>query len=582
MKIMSYKAVLNNFRNKKFPLFLPVILEIFFSVTWWHIKQHEQFPIWNFWQMLASWMIVTGATLTALGWGGVSGTLCLALLFSLCLVELYVIHLMGKIDYGIMEALAAPTEAYDYIPTISFFLISLIIVVFLLKKSFRRSYYIFWIGILLTILGVATIFDLEKKTQKYILPRISKSYQAGNICFSLGKQNHHCYYANEPDTYWRFGRGVHDLLGNFIGDTLGVILISFDQGRSSLPIHGHKTPSSLQDIKSSPLIKHIIIVVGESESPLRMSAFGWRNPTTPLLDADIKRHKACIIKHAHAAAPATRWGVLPSISFWDPRDMNAAMTDKNLLELAQEQKMYTGFLSSVSEMNIYTSMSGYIAKHADSLFDKIDNFYIDPKNIFKHSKSHSHFLDFTTDINSPQDNILRQPLQSLLFHSSKEKGQFYIVHLMGSHFPYAHRYEKQDKAALQNATDYERSIHYTDRFLEFLNTLAAKAWGDDYLIFYSSDHSENLSRSLHAMYNGQQQYLTPVVIYGHNAEEWCNRADALREYNSWFSTNMNKYLIAEMLGYRIDPKVLRTTQEADLVWRMEHVDSFDRIPKLTN
>ncbi|QDH13513.1 sulfatase-like hydrolase/transferase [Formicincola oecophyllae] len=551
-------------------------LEIAMGGLWLWVMLHEQFPPQGACPLLASWLLVAAPTAILAGVGGLFGLLGLELWFSLALVDLYIIHLTGVIDYPVLEAIAGSGEAHHY----RWWLVGAFTIMgalaWLGRRRLARSWSLVVVGLLLSALGVSLLVQ-GTSTDNDWLPRLRRSWSSGHVCVALnGIPQPPCHSLNEPDTYWKFGRAVHDLLANPLGDGLGVALMTLDPGRNSAPLGHHAIPEEITGHSVLP-VHHLIIVIGESAMRDRMGAYGWTVPTTPALSADISHGQACLVSNTHAVAPATRWAVLPSLSFWRP-DMQANVMEKrNLVELAHNQGMKTAFLTVQQETGVYSGMIGYVANHADVLFDLGDNLYHDPDHVLANVQHPATRQDFgKVDTSTFDDDTLLAPYLHLQGQWSGH-AQLYVFHLEGSHFPYAHRYQAADRVALPHATDYERSLHHTDALLERINQAAHKAWGDDYVLFYSSDHGEDLKLHAHAMLYGHQQYWAPVVIYGPQSRQWCQEAEKLRQQNGFYSTNMNKYLLSKIMGYEVDPKAIERDREHDRIWRMEQADDYENL-----
>lgn len=139
--------------------------------------------------------------------------------------------------------------------------------------------------------------------------------------------------------------------------------------------------------------------------------------------------------------------------------------------------------------------------------------------------------------------------------------RFVVIHLRGSHAPYTN-FDALDDSF--NFSDYDKTIHHTDRVLnEIVQTLAQS--NQQYVLFYTSDHGEIIDVGHGIQYGGANQYIIPLMIKSNFDNQYCNFIERSRNKNGYISGLMNKFLLAQMLGYTIDAKKLRAEKNNDRV-----------------
>lgn len=86
-----------------------------------------------------------------------------------------------------------------------------------------------------------------------------------------------------------------------------------------------------------------------------------------------------------------------------------------------------------------------------------------------------------------------------------------------------------------------------------------------YILFYTSDHGEIIDVGHGIQYGGANQYLIPLMIKSNFDNQYCNFIEQQRNKNGYISGLMNKFLLANMLGYTIDAKKLLAEKNNDRV-----------------
>lgn len=278
-------------------------------------------------------------------------------------------------------------------------------------------------------------------------------------------------------------------------------------------------------------IDRFILVIGESATYHNFSLYGYPIKTTPFLDS-LSIHNELLHKYDKVISPAsyTIEALKISLSFASPINLAPFYDNKNIINIANDAGYKTIWLSSHSKHNNLDSYISTIAVNSNETF----------------------FQDLGSD-----DLGLLSPLKSVL--KRKEK-QFIVLHLIGSHTPYQKRYDKIDEEALKDVreyTDYDRSIHHTDRVLSGIyNEIKNKE--ENIVILYYSDHGEIINKG-HAILNKYKvQYQVPLVIMQNKPifdpntiiEKYYNKNSGI------LNTSSNAYIISEILGYEISDSLI--------------------------
>ncbi|WP_332306329.1 sulfatase-like hydrolase/transferase [Komagataeibacter europaeus] len=121
-------------------------------------------------------------------------------------------------------------------------------------------------------------------------------------------------------------------------------------------------------------------------------------------------------------------------------------------------------------------------------------------------------------------------------------------------------------ARLPTADDYDRSIHRTDRILHNIMDMAHEKLGH-YVLIYVSDHGEVVTGDAvgHALqYGGYPQYDIPMFMMDETGH-YCDMGEKMRNQNGWFTSPMIKFLLLDMMGYKVDQNMVKALQHTDHV-----------------
>ena len=217
-----------------------------------------------------------------------------------------------------------------------------------------------------------------------------------------------------------------------------------------------------------------LLVIGESQNPLRMSAYGYKLKTTPWLDAMKNDPNLLFFQHAYACQVQT----VPALTY--------ALTAKNqynsvkleqavsLIDVAKAAGYQTVWLSNQVRFGGWGTPVTVIAEEAD-------------QKIW---------------INSHQGNTLDTEyydgeLINRLQDIKRSDKMLIVVHLMGNHISYHSRYPAEfDRFKDEGKrSEYDNSILYNDYVMQQLIDKVSH-WPEFQGLLYFSDHGESVEQEL--------------------------------------------------------------------------------------
>ena len=218
-----------------------------------------------------------------------------------------------------------------------------------------------------------------------------------------------------------------------------------------------------------------ILVIGESESRDHMSAYGYKQKTTPWLDKMAKNTNSILFSNAYSNHTHT----IPTLSF----SLSSA-NQYNHIELKDSYSIIE--LAKAAGFETYW----YSNQPKDSVF-------ITPVLIMASTADHELWLNSAIGDKLSVQYYDEQLLKVFDTHQMNKKS-LVIVHLMGSHGAYRDRYPKdfqKFKQKNKNVAAYDNSILYTDYVLSRLYEKVS-ALPDFKAMFYFSDHGDDVDSRL--------------------------------------------------------------------------------------
>ncbi|MDM1246087.1 sulfatase-like hydrolase/transferase [Acinetobacter sp. R933-2] len=228
-----------------------------------------------------------------------------------------------------------------------------------------------------------------------------------------------------------------------------------------------------------------ILVIGETSRRKNWQLNGYTRKTNPLLS---QQKNIVNFNNMLSISSATRTSI-PMILTRKSADQiyNYNFPEKSIISAFKEVGFKTYWLSTQQKFGNFDTSTSVYAKEADQV-------------IFLNKANY-------TDAGEHDDVIL--PVLNKIVHRNENK-QFIVVHTLGSHYNYAHRYPKEydifrpslndlSKYSLQEVkykqqlvNSYDNSILFTDHVLnEFIETLKQQKDAESFLL-YTSDHGEDL------------------------------------------------------------------------------------------
>lgn len=322
---------------------------------------------------------------------------------------------------------------------------------------------------------------------------------------------------------------LKNILPVFYGDfsTFGIYQYRMWEMRSFID-HERSLPKGVTFDKEKPQPEKIYFIIGETARRDHMSLYGYSVKTTPFLDSLYQSQTLDFTFHRGVApAPLTREALRIILSFASPVDGEPFYKEKNVVELAQDAGYTAYWISNQDKMALGDGYVGFVSSRSD-------------------------FMSFRDRFNDGRLEDLNL-VQLVSEKSEKGKKQIFFIHLVGSHSAYDQRYDDVDKQSIGGSgivTDYDRSIHHTDRVFRAVYDLM-KA-DPSAAILYFSDHGEVIGKG-HAM-GWQQDYIVPFLAMS-NDSAVVNTSQIMDKYvdeESFINTSSAIYIISEMLGYKID------------------------------
>lgn len=289
-----------------------------------------------------------------------------------------------------------------------------------------------------------------------------------------------------------------------------VYLADLNRRSASFRFHAHLAEPNIE-----PQV--IVMVIGESSRYDRWSLNGYERDTNPLLSQEAN---LVVLRDVITSVSATRLSV-PVIISRKPatQSLKDGFSEKSFLTAFKEAGYKTFWLSNQISFGKFDTPVSVFAKEAD---------VVDFLNL-------GGFTD-----NSNYDEILFGPLKHAVADPAPKK--LIVLHTLGSHWNYSHRYPKQfdkwlpslygiDKPVYTDIrikdklnNSYDSSILYTDWFLDHVvNTL--KEADKPAAMLYVADHGQTLyDNSCRLAFHGHNtQYEFHVPAFAWYSDAYADR-----------------------------------------------------------
>ncbi len=280
----------------------------------------------------------------------------------------------------------------------------------------------------------------------------------------------------------------------------------------------------------------ILLILGESSARTHYSLYGYDVKTTPFLDSLSQgiENSSYSFNYYNAISPAslTRYVVPLIFSFSSYENLTQDFSRyKNILDLANMQGYETIWISNQAIIDGSYSMVGMLASSARRMY-----------------------------IEEPAYSDDLKVVDKLKNFYNKDKKQFIVLHLAGSHFGYQDRYDELDKEAIMgtesNELHYDRSVHHTDRVLREIFQMVQQDPSN--IIYYLSDHGEAISIGSHGMAVYKEEFEIPLIIL--NNSNNIDTKPLIEKYMSDEDSLINSinsiYILSELLGYKVENTII--------------------------
>lgn len=279
-----------------------------------------------------------------------------------------------------------------------------------------------------------------------------------------------------------------------------------------------------------------VLVIGESNNASRMSVFGAKNNTFPLLDKRISNNEALIYKNVYSSWPQTVQALSYALTQANQYQNIDVVDAYSLIEIAKSLGFETYWLSNQRKFGMYETPITVIASTADH--------------------------EIWTNGSSKMEGVYYDYELVKRFRKIKnDKKTLVIVHLMGSHQKYDRRVPNEYKKfkSEDNVIDaYDDTLLYTDYVVDSIYSEAKKNKNFRAMIYFSDHGEDPYLMGGHDPENVTIDMLhVPLVVYLSDSyarlqplktEKFKERQDA------YFSNDLIFNLMISMLGIEGVPK----------------------------
>lgn len=240
--------------------------------------------------------------------------------------------------------------------------------------------------------------------------------------------------------------------------------------------------STYKPLQTTNDIKNIVLILGESLNKNKMQLYGNPLPNNPNL-LRLQEHDN-LICYTDTIAPfaSTNPVMQVLLNFANYENIASKQWYKHLdiIGLFSLSGYKTYYISNQEGFGVWGNAAASIGHGADNVYFA---------NAYKNS---IRFMNFRPD------SVLLHYLDNIKLNGKN----FFVIHLMGSHFVYSYRYEDDfekfnfsdiecelDKDKCQKIAQYHNSIYYNDYII---SKIYEKFKNEDSLLIYISDHGESL------------------------------------------------------------------------------------------
>jgi len=283
-----------------------------------------------------------------------------------------------------------------------------------------------------------------------------------------------------------------------------------------------------------------IVVIGESLAKYNMSAYGYASDTTPWINSsDGIIYSQVYSNHTHT---------MPSLSLAltgaNQYNSKTYFNSPSIISVANKAKFNTAWFSNQIKVGAWDNLVSIISEDAD--YRK----FINSGRIGKTTKT-----DWL-------DKDLLPEIEEYISELDESERTVIFVHMIGSHASYCDRTNgekiilpKQKPYRYINKQNYcyDKSVKYTDEFLESLFKMANKKDGFKTMTFFS-DHGEDVFNRLGHNSGNFTEYMAeiPLIIWGaENLDDETNR-NLLQNKDKIVTNDLIYNTVIDLLGIDTD------------------------------
>lgn len=239
---------------------------------------------------------------------------------------------------------------------------------------------------------------------------------------------------------------------------------------------------NMEDVSISDDVPYVIFILGESTDRNKMSAYGYKNDTTPLLNKRIASGETVLFTDTIACANSTRTAMSRIFSFADKTTQSPWYENGCMIDIFNKAGFYTSYLSNQSPSDRYGNMDGVLAKRSSE---------------FAFTSSEGSGIGLWS---RPYDSELLPLLDNSLEKNTNAKS-FYTIHLTGTHESFKLRFPKEfarftadeenapDEKWREMQADYDNAVLFNDYIVdEIIKRFADK----NAVLIYLSDHGNDV------------------------------------------------------------------------------------------
>lgn len=232
-----------------------------------------------------------------------------------------------------------------------------------------------------------------------------------------------------------------------------------------------------------------VLVIGESQNKMHMSAYGYDKETTPWLDQMKNDSHTVFFTDARSCHTHT----VPVLSYaltaknqYDQRDLAKATT---LIEAAKAAGYETVWLSNQVRYGAWDTPTSAIASEAD-----------------QQEWLNTHVGETT------ETAVYDEALADSLANVKPTDKMLIVIHLMGNHGSYVDRYPKDFAVETGPTAEYDNSIRYNDYVVQHIYDTAKQMPNFQGMVYFA-DHADDVDRNIGHDASRFTQDMTRIPFY---------------------------------------------------------------------